>query len=189
MTIVAWGIGHEMKTPVARVAAVPGQGEKDQGTPTARGLPASPIAFKAFCGRKSMAKEFLGPVFQVESFPEQSRRIFYQLHFFSGLTRLASCHRVISPRKKVVRIVPQVNLDDEDCDSTLLQLLRESFDRNQEPKIGSGSVSNEMVMEREQKDNVHSQETEKASVSQVSLPSRASALRKGSASSGFLECW
>ena len=32
MTIVAWGIGHEMKTPVARVAAVPGQGEKDQGT-------------------------------------------------------------------------------------------------------------------------------------------------------------
>lgn len=75
MTIVAWGIGHEMKTPVARVAAVPGQGEKDQGTPTARGLPASPIAFKAFCGRKFMAKEFLGPVFQVESFPEQSRRI------------------------------------------------------------------------------------------------------------------
>lgn len=92
-------------------------------------------------------------------------------------------------KKKVVRIVPQVNLDDEDCDSTLLQLLRESFDRNQEPKIGSGSVSNEMVMEREQKDNVHSQETEKASVSQVSMPSRASALRKGSASSGFLECW
>lgn len=92
-------------------------------------------------------------------------------------------------KKKVVRIVPQVNLDDEECDSTLLQLLRESFDRNQEPKIGPGSVSHEMVTEREQKDDVHSQEAEKAAVSQVSMPSRASALRKVSTSSGFLECW
>ena len=47
MTIVAWGIGHEMKTPVARVAAVPGRGRARSGN-----LNRTSIIFhrKAFCG-------------------------------------------------------------------------------------------------------------------------------------------
>ena len=69
-------------------------------------------------------------------------------------------------RKKAVRIVPQVNFDD-DYDPILLQLVRETRNQEVEP---------------------HSVHIEAAkSVASVSKP-RAS-LQKGSSGSGYLECW
>lgn len=80
------------------------------------------------------------------------------------------------PRKKVVRIVPQVNLDEPDYDPTLLQLVRETCDPNQDFQATL---------------TVHSQEAAKFAASRLSTssrPSTASAEQKA-VDSGLLECW